>query len=53
MSGHKPFSELTWHSSPERNAQVEAETNRLIEEMTFRELREALHIQQNILPYKP
>ena len=49
MSGHKPFSELTKHSSPERNARVEAETNRLLEEMTLRELREALHIQQEDL----
>src|SRR5436189_3448571 len=49
MSGHKPFSELTKHSSPERNARVEAETNRLLEEITLRELREALHIQQEDL----
>jgi hypothetical protein len=45
MSGHRPFSELTKHSSPERNARVEAEKKRLIEEMTLQELREALHIQ--------
>ena len=49
MSGHRPFSELTKHSSPERNARVEAETKRLLEEMTLRELREALHIQQEEL----
>lgn len=49
MSGHRPFSELTKHYSPERNARVEAETKRLLEEMTLRELREALHIQQEEL----
>jgi len=49
MSGHKPFSELTRHFSPERNARVAAETNRLREEMTLYELREALHIQQDEL----
>ncbi len=49
MSGHRPFSELTKHSSPERNARVEAEKNRLLEEMTLRELREALHLQQEEL----
>ena len=49
MSGHRPFSELTKHSSPERNARVEAEKNRLLEEMTLRELREAMHIQQEDL----
>lgn len=49
MSGHKPFSELTKHSSPERNAKVAAETNRLREEMTLYELREALNIQQDEL----
>ena len=50
MSGHKPFSELTKHFSPERNAMVEAETHRLLEEMTLRELREALHIKQRTDP---
>jgi hypothetical protein len=49
MSGHKPFSELTKHSSPERNARVEAEINKLREEMTLQELREALNIQQGEL----
>ena len=49
MSGHRPFSELTKNSSPERNARVEAETNRLLEEMTLRELREVLNIQQEEL----
>lgn len=49
MSGHKPFSELTKHSSLERNARIEAETNRLREEMTLQELREALNIQQGEL----
>jgi hypothetical protein len=32
MSGHIPFSELTKHFSPERLAEIEAETNRLCEE---------------------
>lgn len=49
MSGHTPFSELTKHFSPERLAKIEAETNRLREEMTLQELREALHIQQGEL----
>ena len=49
MSGHTPFSELTKHFSPERLAEIEAETNRLREEMTLQELREALHIQQGEL----
>ncbi len=49
MTGHRPFSELTKHSSPERNARVEAETNRLLEEITLQELREALHLQQEEL----
>ena len=49
MSGHTPFSELTKHFSPERLAKIEAETNRLHEEMTLQELREALHIQQGEL----
>ena len=46
MTGHRPFSELTKDCSPERKAKIEAETNRLLEEITLRELREALHIQQ-------
>lgn len=45
MSGHKPLSELTKHFSPECLAGIEAETNRLREEMTLQELREALHVQ--------
>jgi len=49
MSGHTPFSELTKHFSPERLAKIEAETNRLLQEMTLQELREALHIQQGEL----
>lgn len=49
MSGHRPFSELTKHFSPERKARIEAETSRLREEMTLQELREALHIQQGEL----
>jgi DNA-binding transcriptional regulator YiaG len=49
MTGHRPFSELTKNSSRERNARVEAETKRLLEEMTLRELREALHLQQEEL----
>ena len=36
MSGYKPFSELTKYSSPEQNAMVEAETNRLREELILR-----------------
>jgi DNA-binding XRE family transcriptional regulator len=49
MTGHRPFSELTKNFSPQRKAEVEAETKRLLEEMTLRELREALHIQQEEL----
>lgn len=49
MSGHKPFSELTKHSSSERTARVAAETDRLRKEMTLQELREALNIQQEEL----
>jgi len=46
MSGHKPFSELTKDFSPKRKAEVEALTNKLREEITLQELREALSIQQ-------
>jgi len=49
MSGHTPFSELTKHFSPERLAEIEAETNRLREEMTLQELRKALGIEQGEL----
>ena len=50
MSGHTPFSELTRHFSPERLAEIEAETNRLREEeMTLQELRKALGIEQGEL----
>ena len=49
MSGHRPFSELTKHFSPERKARIEAETKKLREEMTLQELRESLHIQQGEL----
>jgi predicted transcriptional regulator len=49
MSGHRPFSELTKDFSPQRKAKVEALTNKLREEMTLRELREALDIQQEEL----
>lgn len=49
MSGHKPFSELTKHFSPERLAKIEAETNRLREEMTLQELRKSLGIEQGEL----
>ncbi len=49
MAGHRPFSELTKNFSPQRKAEVEALTNRLLEEMTLRELREALHLQQEDL----
>ena len=49
MSGHKPFSELTKRFSPERLANIEAETNRLREEMTLQELRKSLGIEQGEL----
>ncbi len=49
MSGHKPFSELTKHFSPERLAKIEAEANRLREEMTLQELRKSLGIEQGEL----
>jgi len=49
MSGHRPFSELTKHFSLERKARIEAETNKMREEMTLQELRESLHIQQGEL----
>jgi predicted transcriptional regulator len=49
MTGHKPFSELTKDFSPERKAKIEALTNKLREEMTLQELREALNIQQGEL----
>jgi|SRR5579859_171803 len=49
MAGHRPFSELTKDFSLQRKAEVEALTNRLQEEMTLQELREALHIQQEEL----
>jgi DNA-binding XRE family transcriptional regulator len=49
MSGHTPFSELTKHFSPERLAEIEAETNRLHEEMTLQDLRKALGIEQGEL----
>jgi predicted transcriptional regulator len=49
MTGHRPFSELTKNFSPQRKAEVEALTNRLREEMTLQELREALHLQQEEL----
>jgi predicted transcriptional regulator len=49
MTGHRPFSELTKKFSPERKAKVKELTNRLREEMTLQELREALNIQQEEL----
>ena len=49
MTGHRPFSELTKDFSPQRQAAVEAETKRLLAEMTLQELREALHLQQEEL----
>src|SRR5690348_4286352 len=49
MTGHRPFSELTKDFSLQRKAEIEALTNQLREEMTLRELREALHIQQEEL----
>src|SRR5690242_16086739 len=49
MSGHHPISELFDRFSPEEKQEIQAETNRLREEMTLQELREALHIQQGEL----
>jgi transcriptional regulator with XRE-family HTH domain len=49
MTGHRPFSELTKDFSPQRKAKIEALTNRLREEMTLQQLREALNIQQEEL----
>jgi transcriptional regulator with XRE-family HTH domain len=46
MSGHRSFSELTKDFSPQRKKKIEELTNRLREEMTLQELREALNIQQ-------
>jgi hypothetical protein len=46
MSGHTPFSELTKRFSPERLAAIEAEKNRLLEQLALQEkLCESLHIQ--------
>ncbi len=39
MSGHKPFAELTRHSSPERNVIVAAETDKLREKIKLQELQ--------------
>ncbi len=49
MSGHHPISKLFDRFSPEEKQEIQAETNRLREEMTLQELREALHIQQGEL----
>ena len=49
MSGHHPISELFDRFSPEEKREIEAETNRLREEMTLQELRKALGIEQGEL----
>jgi hypothetical protein len=46
MSGHHPVSELFDRFSPEEKLEIEAEKNRLLEEIALQEkLCEALHIQ--------
>ncbi len=49
MSGHHPISELFDRFSSEEKQEIEAETNRLCEEMTLQELRKALGIEQGEL----
>jgi DNA-binding XRE family transcriptional regulator len=49
MSGHHPISELFDRFSPEEKQEIEAETNKLREEMTLQELRKSLGIEQGEL----
>ena len=52
MSGHKPWSELTKHFTPEQRREIDDMTRRALAEMPLHELRQARELTQQELAKK-